>query len=43
MRLKIRKIIKQIKAGLFGQVTLSHFPIPDPGFRRAAHAPMCIR
>jgi len=43
MRLKLRKIIQQIKRHEFGQSTPSQYPIPDPGHRRAAHAPMCIR
>ena len=35
---RIRERAKQIK-----QVALSEFPVPDPGFRRRARAPMCIR
>ena len=43
MKLKIRKVIQQIRAQKFGQVPLSQFPVPDPGDRRRAHAPLCIR
>ena len=43
MRLKIRKIIKDIKAGRFGQTVLSQFPDPDPGDRRRARMCLCIR
>lgn len=44
MKLKIRKIIKQIRHKEFGeQRQLSLFLKPDPGFRRAARAPMCVR
>jgi hypothetical protein len=41
MRLKIKKVIRQIKVHEF-QKTLD-YPIFDPGYRRAAHAPMCVR
>jgi len=37
---KITDTAKVIKAR---QVSLDHFPVPDPGHRRAARAPMCIR
>lgn len=44
MRLAVRKVIKQIRRGEFGkpamQVPLVSF---DAGFRRRAHAPMCVR
>jgi hypothetical protein len=40
MRLKIRKVIRQIKKGIFAPVVLD--PI-DPQDRRRAHAPMMIR
>ena len=46
MRLKVRKVIKDIKAGRFGQSVqsaLSRFPDPDPGDRRRARACMCVR
>ena len=43
MGLKLRKIIRQIKRQEFGPPTPKDYPIPDPGHRRAAHAPMCIR
>lgn len=43
MRLKLRQVIRQIKAHKFGQMTLSEFPRFDPGYRRAVHAPMCVR
>jgi len=46
MRLKIRKIIRQIRAGQFGRGPVVE-PLPhavvDPGHRRRAHAPMCVR
>ena len=43
MGLKLRKIIRQIKRQEFGQPAPSTFSVCDPGHRRAAHAPMCIR
>ena len=43
MGLKLRKIIRQIKRQEFGQPDHREYFIPDPGHRRAAHAPMCIR
>lgn len=42
MRLKIRKIIKQIRSGQFGQPA-AHVCPPDPGDRRRARALMCVR
>jgi hypothetical protein len=44
MKMKIRKIIRQIRKQEFGgQRELSFFVRPDPGYRRAARAPMCVR
>lgn len=48
MRLKIRKIIAQIRRQEFGnpqvqQSQLSHYLIQDPGDRRRAHAPLMLR
>jgi len=44
MKMKLRKIIRQIRHKEFGgQRELSLFLKPDPGYRRAAHAPMCVR
>ena len=46
MKMKLRKVIRQIRAREFGtgkktvQLVLVH---PDPGHRRAARAPMCLR
>ena len=42
MRQKIRKVIRQIRAHQFGQPA-PEFLSFDPGFRRRAHAPPCIR
>jgi hypothetical protein len=43
MKLRLRKIIKQIKAHQFGQPERVAYTMPDPGDRRRAHAPMCVR
>ena len=48
MHMKIGKIVRvvrrQIRHKEFGgQRELSLFLKPDPGYRRAAHAPMCVR
>lgn len=46
MRLKIRKIIRQIKNGEFGKrapVIPGVHAMPDPGHRRRARALMCVR
>ena len=43
MRLRLRKIIKQIRAGEFGPPKPVPYPIADPGFRRRVHAPLCLR
>jgi hypothetical protein len=40
MRLAIRKVIKQIKKGIFAPVVLAP---EDPQDRRRAHMCMCIR
>lgn len=40
MKLRVKKVLKQIKEHKFGQTILF---APDPGHRRAVHAPMCIR
>jgi len=42
--MKIRKIIRQIRKQEFGgQRSLTFFSKPDPGYRRAARAPLCVR
>lgn len=44
MKLKIQKIIRQIKAHEFGKPAEPQaYPSMDPGFRRAVRAPPCIR
>jgi hypothetical protein len=40
MKLKMKKVLAQIKAHKFG---VQYYQVPDPQFRRAAHAPMCLR
>lgn len=37
------KIKNTAKVIIAKQVSLDHFYPPDPGFRRRAHAPMCLR
>lgn len=42
--MKIRKIIRQIRKQEFGgQREIYFFIKPDPGCRRAARAPLCVR
>jgi hypothetical protein len=46
--MKIGKIVRAVKRQIRkkefgGQRELSLFLKPDPGYRRAAHAPMCVR
>lgn len=44
MKIKIRKIIRQIRHKEFGRQRVLYFFIkPDPGYRRAARAPLCLR
>jgi hypothetical protein len=43
MRLKLRKILNQIKRHEFGPPKPAPYPVVDPGFRRRVRAPMCVR
>jgi hypothetical protein len=43
MRLKLRKIIRQIKQREFGNPDRILYPVQDAGYRKRCGAPMCIR